>query len=1512
MDSSINTITATPEGLFYYEEYQILLCLTCHAGIRPGDASGTHLRNVHQWKGEKLKAARSYISTLQLQDPHTVDLPPNGSTAIPELGTPVTGYSCRSCDYLTSSRKKLTEHLRQQRHSREGENWEKVKLQSFSHGRCARYWIVTEEEGQDDNHVNEHLDRADDANDGEWTAMLSRYDAALTKEHEERRRIAENPSGVENVSRWVQEMGWAKHFDGKDKTAIHLASLMPRAHKARRQGQHNPTLEEVDPQLTPLGDSFDRVIKRCSRRMELVPHETLRWLNSIDPNKPAGAPFTLKERDKSMYKYRQFGKRCLCYCGRMYRLGREEAEEQHGIRFNDVQWEKLEGIVDRLDVMADKESEEGEEGEVEEADEQTTALDQAVFEFWVAILKQKVAFKVYVNPLLHFAAVLGINDETGGWTQAKHFTASLAGLVWCGRVLMLEHIFDGQPEDPEEITIDMVEQFKGEYRQWMADGTHTPFSTMVRWMSYGKGFRNKESGLPTVIWEESGEAVRYLGQQIKIREFRDAVKAGVDEAEAVLDELMFGQWEEMEGSIEMDRIVDSLMYEGPDRSFATNEKNAWLQPGHHFLAQKSKGTLWKTGHGWQVKKVAAYLRRLKVFKLLQFANTHIWGGQPGRGPEMSTMRHCDTQQLIRNMFVFDGQVLIITDRDKSRAIRGLGRKVARFLPDKLGKMMVAYVTWVMPWEEMLHEVTKIPGPSKDLRSSMWKDGRKGMWETAQLSDSMASLTGRHMGVELMVSDYRHFAIVLGRKIKEIVIREVEVEMGEQQDGDDMLGVDPTTGERRHKIKMDYIWDLQATHGSAIARRHYALDGRFPNQLQPEMMANFREISRLWHRFLMGGDDKAERGVKRNWIESDDSNESTGKRTGKKARQGREVWKDGRGKETTEEATATADEIQNGLQKLIGSSAAWKTKEQGEAMERIMRMSGRESLIVILPTGGGKSVLFMLPGFIKGAGTSIVVVPFTALMDDLVDRARKSGMDCIRWKSGSREEGEQHRPAAKMVVVSADVASTQQFIEYADGLRAQGRLDRIFVDECHTIIMDVGYRRDLEALKGLHRYDCPVVLLTATLPPAMERWFRQCMLVTDASMIRARTTKRNIRYKVVRVEQRSKVQDEVVRVVLKMTATMQGDQKGVVYCRSKAGCEKLAEKLGCDYYHSGITDEQQRQHVLKQWVSGRGGNRWITATTGLGTGVDIPGVVGVVHMEQPYGLVDFVQQTGRGGRRAGEVVESVIVMDGQKARVKKQSSDMEHLNHQAMEGFVESLDCRRRTLGQFMDGEGGDCRVEQGELCDICGAKYDEVVEEDDGVEVVDEVEDSNSRQDGQEDEYEMEGSNGLKEYVRSKSEALIGMRRWLDSVADDCAVCYVKWHQHDCQERFRKKTRHDFRQCPVIRYDEYVGWRRQITFGDYGCCWGCGLPQGLCTGWESGECSDKDKVMPVVMMVERSGRLKRMVLEEFGIDAGDSDRYVEWIGRSRRMYSEDMTNGLAVWDLIIRQVCKSKDSRLEA
>ena len=105
--------------------------------------------------------------------------------------------------------------------------------------------------------------------------------------------------------------------------------------------------------------------------------------------------------------------------------------------------------------------------------------------------------------------------------------------------------------------------------------------------------------------------------------------------------------------------------------------------------------------------------------------------------------------------------------------------------------------------------------------------------------------------------------------------------------------------------------------------------------------------------------------------------------------------------------------------------------------------------------------------------------------------------------------------------------------------------------------------------------------------------------------------------------REPVRDKVMQVVLRIEKVIERDQKGVVYYRSKGTSETLAEKLGCEFYHSGIVDEKERQGWLQRWVTGEGSSRWITAITGLGTGVDIPGIMGVIHMEQPYGLVDFI-------------------------------------------------------------------------------------------------------------------------------------------------------------------------------------------------------------------------------------------------------------------------------------------------
>lgn len=85
------------------------------------------------------------------------------------------------------------------------------------------------------------------------------------------------------------------------------------------------------------------------------------------------------------------------------------------------------------------------------------------------------------------------------------------------------------------------------------------------------------------------------------------------------------------------------------------------------------------------------MKRLQRFREQLIIAVHVWGGQPGRGPELATLRHTDSLVLLQNVFVLDRTVAIVIDQDKMKSIQDQGRKVARFVPERLGKIVVAYV-----------------------------------------------------------------------------------------------------------------------------------------------------------------------------------------------------------------------------------------------------------------------------------------------------------------------------------------------------------------------------------------------------------------------------------------------------------------------------------------------------------------------------------------------------------------------------------------------------------------------------------------------------------------------------------------------------------------------------------------------------------------------------------------------------------------------------------------------------
>ncbi|KAH7021617.1 uncharacterized protein B0I36DRAFT_367985 [Microdochium trichocladiopsis] len=636
------------------------------AGIRPDNGIRLHFRRTHSLKGEVLRQIIDYSYAVgPISNPHTVPVPADDSPHIEQLPV-LDGFRCSDCRFLTTSRKLIRVHRSQSGHD---SDWKEVRLQTLSPGSHARYWVVKE----GTRGIPGLSTHTATSSQHALLERVARYEENLATELEETRRTVDSRQGADFESTWVREMGWARHLAGSDFGEHFQAgrNVLTATERARLRCEADISEQK---RLLRLGASFDRLIVRGIERTGQVPKEVLRYLASVDPDRPAGGPFRTENGQDTKDRYQAYWKRYLYYCVRTGRLGRDEAAEKFRIRFNDAQWAVLTEIIRQLDSS---------DPSVQDNDRDDASLASSTYigseEAATPGHGQKVAVHLFSNPLLHFTVVLGISSsrKTYAWRPATEFTPLIAGLVWCARLILLD--------------------------------------AMIRMMTYGKGFRKKEGGTPRLMWEDNKDALRYLGNRIPLNDFRVMAASIVTDAEELLDQLMFREWIPLSQVVVLRRIKDSLSFEGPGASFATHEDNSWLEPRFRRLIGPCATQLWDDEAGiFRAAKVQQWLGQLQSFRQALLVSTHTWGGQPGRGPEIITIRHCDTQDMLRNVFIFDGQVMLVTDRDKGKAIRGIGRKVARFLPDTVGRLMVAYILWLLPFERLLLTETKAQELSKPL------------------------------------------------------------------------------------------------------------------------------------------------------------------------------------------------------------------------------------------------------------------------------------------------------------------------------------------------------------------------------------------------------------------------------------------------------------------------------------------------------------------------------------------------------------------------------------------------------------------------------------------------------------------------------------------------------------------------------------------------------------------------------------------------------------------------------
>ena len=306
--------------------------------------------------------------------------------------------------------------------------------------------------------------------------------------------------------------------------------------------------------------------------------------------------------------------------------------------------------------------------------------------------------------------------------------------------------------------------------------------------------------------------------------------------------------------------------------------------------------------------------------------------------------------------------------------------------------------------------------------------------------------------------------------------------------------------------------------------------------------------------------------------------------------------------------------------------------QREVVEAIME---KENLIVLMPTGGGKSLTYALPAAME-TGVTIVVCPILALINDQVARLRGVGLHaCYVTHVLSSEEREvifhhlgSTNPGYKVVVTTPETLLSPGMVKTLVQMKKCNNLERFVIDEAHCIgLWGNSFRESYTQLGALKDYGVQIVALTGSATDRTRNIIKNVLQISDARVISSSLNRPNIIYSV--EEKGAKVTENIVKCI---SERFKG-QSGIVYCaeiretKDMSYCLNIAGVSAAAYYAN--LDPFDKQKVEEGWKEGR--IRVICATVAFGMGIDKKDCRFVIHYTLSQDLEGYFQESGRAGR-----------------------------------------------------------------------------------------------------------------------------------------------------------------------------------------------------------------------------------------------------------------------------------------
>jgi len=410
--------------------------------------------------------------------------------------------------------------------------------------------------------------------------------------------------------------------------------------------------------------------------------------------------------------------------------------------------------------------------------------------------------------------------------------------------------------------------------------------------------------------------------------------------------------------------------------------------------------------------------------------------------------------------------------------------------------------------------------------------------------------------------------------------------------------------------------------------------------------------------------------------------------------------------------ATADDIhptmtptpQQILRDVFGYTAF-----RGEQQTVVEHVAAGGDALVLMPTGGGKSLCYQIPALLR-PGAGIVVSPLIALMQDQVDALTQLGVQAaflnssISAEAAREVQGRLLRGELDLLYVAPERLLMPGFLSLLEQVQETSGLALFAIDEAHCVSQwGHDFRKEYRELTVLHERfpKVPRIALTATADTPTRGEIVERLALEQARQFVSSFDRTNIRY---RVTQKSNARNQLQAFL----EAEHAHDAGIVYCLSRKKVDETAAWLkehGWDAlpYHAGL-DAATRSKNQSRFLREEG--VVMVATVAFGMGIDKPNVRFVAHLDLPKSMEGYYQETGRAGRDGlpanawlayglGDVVQMRQMIDGGDAPEERKRLERQKLD--ALLGYCESTTCRHQTvLRYFGEEHPGNCNE-----CDNC-------------------------------------------------------------------------------------------------------------------------------------------------------------------------------------------------------------------